>query len=61
MLLTLYGLIKFFGKEIVNPLLLAYMGFGAATGIKEFVLDLVGRSSKIAALDEKSLIHLKVD
>lgn len=30
MLCGLYGLIKYFGKEIVNPLLLGYMGLGGS-------------------------------
>jgi len=34
MLLFLYGLIKYFGKEVVNPLLLGYMGLGASMAIK---------------------------
>jgi hypothetical protein len=38
MLMFLYGLIKYFGKEVVNHLLLGYMGFGASTGIKGLIL-----------------------
>lgn len=60
-LCALYGLIKFFGKEVVNPLLLTYMGFNASFGIKEFILDLTGKGSVFAALEEKKLIHLKID
>lgn len=30
MLCSMYGLIKVFGKEVVNPLLLSYMGFGGS-------------------------------
>ena len=33
-LVSMYAAIKFFGKEIVNPLILAYMGVGGSTGIK---------------------------
>jgi hypothetical protein len=33
-LVGLYALIKFFGKEIVNPLILTYMGIGGSTGVK---------------------------
>lgn len=47
MLLFLYGLIKYFGKEVVNPLLLGYMGLGASTGIKGLLLQV----PKLGALD----------
>ena len=40
MLCGLYALIKYFGKESVNYLLLAYMGFGVGTLIKDFLLGL---------------------
>lgn len=33
-LCSLYALIKYFGKEIVNPLILAYMGFGGTLVLK---------------------------
>lgn len=57
MLCTLYGLIKYFGKEIVNPLLLGYMGIGASQVIKEALLDMgIGRK-----LDERKLLKLKID
>lgn len=36
-LCSLYALIKFFGKEVVNPLLLTYMGIGGSTGIKALI------------------------
>ena len=39
MLCSMYGLIKVFGKEIVNPLLLSYMGFGGSQTIKSLLLD----------------------
>jgi hypothetical protein len=39
MLCGLYGLIKFFGKEIVNPMLLAYMGLGSSVSIKNGLLS----------------------
>ena len=57
MLCTLYGLIKYFGKEIVNPLLLGYMGIGASQVIKEALLDVgIGRS-----LDGKKWVKVKID
>lgn len=56
MLCFLYGMIKYFGKEIVNPLLLGYMGLGASTGIKGVLL-----STPLAKLDEKKLLKLKVE
>jgi len=40
MLCGLYALIKYFGKESVNYLLMAYMGFGVGTLIKDFLLGL---------------------
>lgn len=49
-------MIKYFGKEIVNPLLLGYMGLGASTGIKGVLL-----ATPLAKLDEKKLLKLKVE
>ena len=57
MLLFLYGLIKYFGKEVVNPLLLGYMGLGASTGIKGLLLQVPA----LSALDEPKLAKLKVE
>ena len=57
MLCGLYGLIKYFGKEIVNPLLLGYMGIGASQSIKGLVLSL-GFGSK---LEQKKLIKCKIE
>ena len=57
MLLFLYGLIKYFGKEVVNPLLLGYMGLGASTGIKGLLLQIPA----LGALDEPKLAKLKVE
>lgn len=53
----LYALIKYFGKEVVNPLLLGYMGLGASTGIKGLLVNL----PVLAALDEPKLLKLKVE
>ena len=36
MLLGLYALIKFFGKEYVNYFILVYIAIGGTTGIKAF-------------------------
>lgn len=53
----LYALIKYFGKEIVNPLLLGYMGIGASQSIKGLLLSMsLGKS-----FDKKKLIKLKID
>ena len=39
-LCALYGLIKYFGKEVVNPILLSYMALGGSVSIKALLLDL---------------------
>jgi len=57
MLCGLYGLIKYFGKEIVNPLLLGYMGIGASQSIKGLALSL-GFGEK---MDQKKLLKCKID
>ena len=51
----LYFLIKTFGKEVVNPLLLCYMGVGGAMSIKG-ILTLL---PQLKALDDKKLFRLK--
>merc|ERR1712127_1181822 len=56
MLCGLYGLIKYFGKEVVNPLLLGYMGLGASTGIMSLLINV----EPLAKMDEKKLLKLKV-
>jgi minor histocompatibility antigen H13 len=57
MLCFLYGLIKFFGKEIVNPLLLAYMGIGSSTAIKGGLLSFgIGEE-----MDKKKLVKCKIE
>lgn len=58
-LVTLYALIKFFGKEVVNPLILTYMGFGSSTGIKGALLSLSNGS--LDTLDEKVILHIKIN
>ena len=54
----LYGLIKVFGKEVVSPLLLAYIGLAGAMLIKGFVEQMSNQTLK--NLDEKKIINLKV-
>ena len=57
-LVTLYFLIKYLGKEVVNPLLLTYMAFGGSVSIKSLL-----ESLNVAALDslnEKKLFRLKL-
>ena len=57
-LVSLYALIKVFGKEIVNPIILAYMGLGGSTAIKAAVLSLT--NGTLDHLDEKVLVHIKI-
>ena len=56
-LCTLYGLIKYFGKEVVNPILLSYMALGGSVSIKALLLNL---GSMFESLDEKKLFHMKI-
>jgi hypothetical protein len=44
MLVGLYCIIKFFGKDAVNYLLLVYIAIGGATGMKALLLSLTGGS-----------------
>ena len=48
-LCVLYGLIKYVGKEVVNPILLCYMGIGGSVSIKGLLLSL--GVSKLDAMD----------
>jgi hypothetical protein len=57
MLVGLYALIKFFGKDVVNYLLLVYIAIGGATGMKALVLSLTG--SALSHMDQKPIIDLK--
>ena len=59
MLCGMYGLIKYFGKEIVNPLLLAYMGFGGAESIKPLLSSITGGATD--KFEEMKLVHIKLD
>ena len=57
-LCVLYGLIKYVGKEVVNPILLCYMGIGGSVSIKSLLLSL--GVSQIDAMDQTKLFHLKI-
>lgn len=57
MLLGLYCLIKFLGKEYVNYFILAYIALGSSTGIKSLLTSFLG--SAVESLDEKKLIDIK--
>ena len=54
----LYGLIKYVGKEVINPLLLAYMGVGFSITIKDILLSL--GMPLCEKLDSMKLFHLKI-
>jgi len=54
----LYGLIKYFGKEIVNPLLLSYMAIGSSVSIKSMLIST--GMPLMEDLDAKVLFHLKI-
>ena len=55
-LCALYGLIKYFGKEVVNPILLCYMALGGSVSIKALLLSF----GILSSLDEKKLFKLKI-
>mmetsp|Transcript_19430 Transcript_19430/g.18546 ORF Transcript_19430/g.18546 Transcript_19430/m.18546 type:complete len:109 (+) Transcript_19430:278-604(+) len=57
MLLGLYGLINYFGKDSVNYVLLAYIAVGSSTGIKALLQSIIGTA--LDSLDEKKLIDIK--
>jgi len=57
-LLGMYGLIKFVGKEVLNPIILSYMGIGGSVSIKSLLLSL--NIKTFEELDEKKLFHLKI-
>ena len=58
MLLFLYGLIKFFGKDTVNYLILVYIAIGGATGMKALLQSLTGGA--FSSMDEKKLVDTKI-
>ena len=57
-LVTLYFLIKYLGKEVVNPLLLTYMAIGGSVSIKSLLESL--NIPALESLDQKKLFHLKL-
>lgn len=57
MLLGLYTLIKFLGKEYVNYFILVYIAIGSSTGVKSLLTSIFG--SAFDHLDEKKLIDIK--
>ena len=57
-LVALYALIKYVGKEVVNPILLCYMGFGGSISIKAGLLST--GIPVFESLDSKVLFHLKI-
>ena len=64
MITTLYFMMKFFGPEVVNQLLLVYFAFGSTTGVKAAVLTFLPQlksMDKSVLVDWKSpLFHLYV-
>ena len=54
----LYVLIKFFGKDVVNYLILVYLAIGGSTGMKSLLLSLTG--SMFQSLDESNLVDIKL-
>lgn len=57
MLLGLYLLIKFFGKDSVNYFVLVYIAIGSATGIKALLTSFTGNA--LTGLDEGKIISTK--
>jgi minor histocompatibility antigen H13 len=57
MLCGLYALIKFFGKDAVNYVILVYIAIGGGTGMKALLLSLTGNS--LSHLDKKNIIDIK--
>ena len=58
MLLFLYAIIKFFGKDVVNYLILVYIALGGASGMKALILSLSGGALEI--LDNTFVIDFKI-
>jgi len=56
MLGGLYVLIKYFGKEIVNQLLLGYIAIGSTTGFKTLLLAMT--FEKLKSLDHHKLVDI---
>ena len=58
MLVGMYALIKYVGKEIVNPMILAYLGFCGGEAVKPLLSFVTGGASD--KLDKKKLFHMKL-
>lgn len=56
-LCALYGMIKYFGKHVVNHLLLAYIAIGSTTSIKALLVDVLGMSF-LKGLDETKIVSI---
>jgi len=57
MLCGLYGLIKYFGKEYVNYIVLVYIAIGSTTGIKSLLLTI--SFDKLKPVDSPKLINIE--
>ena len=57
MLCFLYALIKFFGKDAVNYVILVYIAVGGGTGMKALLLSLTGDA--LSQFDERSVVEVK--
>jgi len=57
MLCFLYGIIKIFGKESVNYVILVYIAVGGGTGMKSLLLSLTGET--LSHFDKKNIIEIK--
>lgn len=57
MLCGLYALIKFFGKDSVNYVILVYIAVGGGTGMKALLLSLTGDS--LSHFDKTNLFEVK--
>jgi minor histocompatibility antigen H13 len=58
MLLFLYAIIKYFGKDTVNYLILVYIALGGATGMKALLLSLTGGA--VQKMDEALVLDFKI-
>ena len=57
MLCGLYALIKFFGKDSVNYVILVYIAIGGGTGMKALLLSLTGES--LSHFDKSNIFEIK--
>ena len=56
-LVGLYAMIKYFGKDKINYFLLAYIAIGSTTGIKALITSFI---PGLKSLDEKKVIDLNL-